>query len=172
MMFSVKTWFYLFTGYFAFWVILTHFTMGSARVALVTGGSRGIGLAVAQQLHRNGWKVALTSRDMKRAQQAASSIAPDVVPVAYEAQATPAAELVAQVARDCGGSISALVNAAGISQDSLLLRLKKDQLESQLATNLVGPIEMSKAVVKGMLSQRRGESAALELQAQMERGQD
>lgn len=133
------------------------FAMASTRVALVTGGSRGIGLAVAQQLHRNGWKVALTSRNLERARQAASSIAPDVVPVAYEAQATPATDLVAQIVRYCGGSISALVNAAGISHDSLLLRLKKEQLDNHLVTNLVGPIEMSKAVVKGMLSQRRGE---------------
>ncbi|CAI5735918.1 unnamed protein product [Peronospora destructor] len=118
-----------------------------ARVALVTGGSSGIGFAVAQQLHRRGWQVAITSRDLGRAQNASQQISHDVLPLAYscprrsqEDASNKAAELVSQVSKELGASPSALINAAGMSKDSLLLRLKDADLEELLFTNLVGPV--------------------------------
>lgn len=130
-------------------------------VALVTGGSRGIGLAVAQRLHQLGWQVAVTSRDLGRAQQAASSISPDVLPVAYSCPTSgsegsdAAHETVEQVAKQLG-TVTALVNAAGISKDSLLLRLKDRELDELLLTNLVAPVHMCRAVARGMMKERRG----------------
>ncbi|CAH0479289.1 unnamed protein product [Peronospora belbahrii] len=135
----------------------------SACVALVTGGSRGIGFAVAQQLYRRGWQVALTSRDLKRAQEASQQISDNVLPVAYncprrgEGDASyEAAQVVSQVSKEFGTTPSVLVNAAGISKDSLLVRLKDVDLEELLLTNLAGPVHMCKAVAKGMMQKRQG----------------
>ncbi|KAF1323965.1 Carbonyl reductase, partial [Globisporangium splendens] len=138
------------------------------RVALVTGGSKGIGFAIAQQLRRSGWRVAITSRELVRAEDAAAKLinndsSSDVLPLAYHAPSTfttaapasDAAQLVARVTKELG-PISALVNAAGVSKDALLLRLQDRELEELLATNLVGPIQMCKAVAKGMMQQRNG----------------
>ncbi|CAI5735543.1 unnamed protein product [Peronospora destructor] len=134
-----------------------------ARVALVTGGSSGIGFAVAQQFHRRGWQVAITSRDLGRAQKASQQISHDVLPLAYscprrsrEDASNKATELVSQVSKELGASPSALINAAGMSKDSLLLRLKDADLEELLFTNLMGPVHLSKAVAKGMMQRRQG----------------
>ncbi|KDO24996.1 hypothetical protein SPRG_09726 [Saprolegnia parasitica CBS 223.65] len=133
------------------------------RLALVTGGSRGIGRAIAQQLHHDGWHVAITSRCADRAAEAAASIAPDVLGVAYEASAPGSAEaaLEALHAMSGGVPVTGLVNAAGITHNSLLLRLREDQAQSLVATNLLGPLFMTKAVAKGMLKQRTGSIVTL-----------
>lgn len=134
----------------------------SGAVALVTGGSSGIGFAVARLLHARGWRVAITSRDVGRAQQAADRIAPSsdrVLPLAYHApihgHSDEATAVVAHVTKHFG-AVSALVNAAGVSRDSLLLRLRDRELDELLQTNLAAPILMTKAVAKGMIQQRRG----------------
>lgn len=129
----------------------------------MTGGSRGIGFAVARQLYRRGWQVALTSRDLTRAQEAAQRISADVLPIAYSCPrrgegdaSVKAAQLVAQVTDNFGACPSALVNAAGYTKDSLLLRLHEVDLEDLLLTNLVAPVLMCKAVAKGMIQRRQG----------------
>jgi 3-oxoacyl-[acyl-carrier protein] reductase len=137
----------------------------ATKVALVTGGSRGIGLAVARQLHSVGWKVALTSRSLSRAEEAAHSVGPGVLGLEYRAPtreadaedgAAAAARVVAQASERLGAGVSALINAAGVSKDSLLLRLRDAELDELLLTNLVGPMQMTRAAAKGMLQRREG----------------
>jgi 3-oxoacyl-[acyl-carrier protein] reductase len=134
--------------------------------ALVIGGSRGIGLAIAKALRQRGWQVAITSRCHERASAAATQIMREVpvvdgkgcsvLPLTYHAADTSSASTVVAKCTSAYGSINALVNAAGVSKDSLLVRLKDEELVDVLHTNLVGPIQMCKAVAKGMMQQRSG----------------
>ncbi|KAG9414116.1 reductase [Aphanomyces cochlioides] len=127
------------------------------RIALVTGGSRGIGYAIAKQLHKEGWLVALTSRSVERANEAAASIGPNVVGVAYDASdSNSALGVVKEVGDRHGGPIAGLVNTAGETHNALLLRLKEEHAAKQLETNLMGPLFMTKAAAKSMLQQRHG----------------
>ncbi|CAK4105962.1 unnamed protein product [Aphanomyces euteiches] len=119
------------------------------RIALVTGGSRGIGYAIAKQLHKEGWLVALTSRSVERANEAAASIGPNVVGVAYDASDSKSAlSVVKEVGDRYGGPIAGLVNTAGETHNALLLRLKEEHAAKQLETNLMGPLFMTKAAAK------------------------
>ncbi|OQR90659.1 carbonyl reductase [Thraustotheca clavata] len=128
------------------------------RLALVTGGSRGIGYSIARQLYEDGWNVAITSRCLDRAKEAAASIGTDVIGVAYEASTAGSAEVVLDAVLKASDNtpVTGLVNAAGITNNSLLLRLDQNHVHQLLETNLVGPLFMTKAVAKGMLKQRLG----------------
>ncbi len=119
------------------------------RTALVTGGNRGIGLAIAHALRDAGDRVVVGCR---------SGQAPDdfeAVPLevtdtaSVDAAFTAAAELT-------GSQVEVLVANAGVTRDQLLLRMSDDDLESVLDTNLVGAIRCARRASKGMLRLRRG----------------
>ncbi|ETV76049.1 hypothetical protein, variant [Aphanomyces astaci] len=136
--------------------------LAMSRIALVTGGSRGIGLAVARQLHADGWLVALTSRTSERAMESAATISPEVVGVAYDACVSGSAErAVKDVASQLGGPITGLVNVAGETHNALLLRLHEEHAQKMMQTNLLGPLFMCKAVARGMVQQKRGSIVTL-----------
>lgn len=130
-----------------------------ARVALVTGGSRGIGLAVAQALAAAGNSVAVLGRDGEAARAAARTlplvgdgarhigVGCDVADAAAVAAVFPA------VKADLG-LVSTLVNAAGINMDGLVLRLRDEDLGALLQTNTAGTIYTCRAVAKHFLKQR------------------
>ncbi len=126
-------------------------------VALVTGGSRGIGLAVAEALAASGWRVAVIGRDEARAREAAASLpggghlglACDV------ADATEAAAAVEKVEAELG-RVGVLVNNAGITRDNVLVRLKDEDWDEVMATNLKGTFNMTRAVARSMMKARSG----------------
>src|SRR5579864_7435943 len=103
------------------------------RTALVTGASRGIGRACAQALSDAGVRVVLAARDVARLEDAASGI-PNSMCVEMDL-ASPESIKQAFVA---AGKIDILVNNAGIAKDNLALRMKKDDWDAVLATNLTG----------------------------------
>jgi 3-oxoacyl-[acyl-carrier protein] reductase len=129
-------------------------------VALVTGGSRGIGQGIAVELARAGAAVAFTyhtsaagaEETRKRIAEAggrALALACDVA----NAEAVDA--LVAQVLRELG-SLDVLVNNAGITRDQLILRMKPEDFDAVIATNLRGTWNLCRAAAKPMLKQKGG----------------
>ena len=121
------------------------------RTALVTGASRGIGRACAQALSDAGVHVILAARDVARLKDAASGI-PNSMCVEMDL-ASPESIKQAFVA---AGKIDILVNNAGIAKDNLALRMKKDDWDAVLATNLTGAFLAIQQVLHGMMKERWG----------------
>jgi 3-oxoacyl-[acyl-carrier protein] reductase len=127
------------------------------RVAIVTGGSRGIGLAVSQALAEAGARVAVVARNAERAAAVAAALPGDGhggygCDVA-DAGATKA--LVADV-EAAQGPVEILVNNAGITRDNILLRLKDEEWDEVIDVNLKGAFNMIRALTRGMMKRRAG----------------
>jgi len=130
------------------------------KVALVTGGSRGIGRSIALALAHEGANVAFTYRsasaaaeEVVRAIQAAGQKG-----IAYQSDAkklNEATSVVEGVVKEFG-RLDILVNNAGITRDTLLMRMSEEDWDEVLATNLKSAFNFSKAVCRQMMSQREG----------------
>ena len=119
-----------------------------ARTVLVTGGNRGIGLAIAQAFAKNGDRVAVTHRG-SGAPEGLYGVQCDIT----DSAAVDAA--FTQVEKDLG-PVEVLVANAGITADTLLLRMSEDDWSSVIDTNLTGTFRLTKRAAKGMLRLRRG----------------
>jgi len=133
------------------------------RVALVTGASRGIGRATAHVLARQGAFVVAAAR----AENAAATVA-EITAAGGRAEVltldvTEAGAIEAAVAGvlQRHGRIDILVSNAGITRDQLLLRMKRDDWDAVIATNLTATFTLTQAVLKPMLKQRRGRIIAI-----------
>ena len=130
----------------------------SGRVAIVTGASRGIGRAVALRLAAQGASVIAAARA-----EHARSTADEIVAAGGRAEAmtldvTDAAAVEAAVrgTTERHGRIDILVNNAGITRDQLMLRLKRDDWDAVMETNLTSAYTLTQAVLKPMIRQRAG----------------
>jgi len=145
----------------------SHFGVLKNRVAIVTGGSSGIGHAIAQLFALEGASVAVLSRQMERATAAAkiiedkakAQLGKQVRVLAVQCDVSNSrsvAEAVENVARQLG-SPSILVNSAGINYNSLLVQASDEKIAAVLNTNLLGSIYTSRAVIKHMLKSKTGD---------------
>ena len=130
------------------------------KVALVTGGSRGIGRAVAIRLAEEGAKVAVNYAGNQAAAEEVKTVIEQRGGTALLVQAdvsdsTAAADMVARVHEELGG-LDILVNNAGITRDTLLVRMKDEDFDAVINTNLRGIYSCTKAAAKFMTKQRRG----------------
>jgi 3-oxoacyl-[acyl-carrier protein] reductase len=129
------------------------------RVALVTGASRGIGHAIGLALARAGAKVIGTATRQDGADRFAAALATEGLAGAgmvLDVNDAPQVESVLEAIRASHGDVIILVNNAGITRDNLLLRMKEEEWDDILSTNLTSVYRLSKAVLRGMMKARFG----------------
>ncbi|MCJ8316082.1 MAG: 3-oxoacyl-ACP reductase FabG [Idiomarina sp.] len=126
------------------------------KVALVTGASRGIGKAIAQQLVQQGATVIGTATSDKGAAAISDYLGDKGKGIALNVtDADSVQETVKSLEKEFG-SIDILVNNAGITRDNLMMRMKDDEWSSVIDTNLTAIFRVCKAVVRGMMKRRNG----------------
>ena len=130
------------------------------KVALVTGGSRGIGRAIALKLAEEGAKVAINyAGNVKAAEEVKAAIEEKggkALLVQADVSDSAAAEAMVASVVEAFGTVDILVNNAGITRDALFARMKEEDFNAVINTNLKGVFHCTKAVTKLMMKQRSG----------------
>lgn len=124
------------------------------RIALVTGGSRGIGRSIAERLTKEGAKVWIADINEELLQEAASEIGAFSIKMDVTSEEEVKAGVKKILEED--GRIDLLVNNAGITRDGLLMRMKLSDWEAVLKVNLTGAFLVTREVIRGMIRQRSG----------------
>ena len=142
---------------------MTDTTETPRKSAVVTGSSRGIGRAVAEELARAGFDVCVncsSERGLSGVQQLADQLAAEhgVRAIAVAANVADAAEAEALVAaaHEAFGRVDVLVNNAGITRDGLIARMKEEDFDAVIDVNLKGTFNCCKAAAQRMMKQRYG----------------
>jgi 3-oxoacyl-[acyl-carrier protein] reductase len=131
----------------------------AGRTAIVTGGTRGIGLAIARALAEDGASVVVSGRDAARLESAVSELeglGAAAVGVAADQSKREDCDRLVDAAKERFGRIDVLVNNAGITRDQLLVRMKDDEWDQVVDTNLRGVFLMMRAAAKSMMRQKTG----------------
>lgn len=132
----------------------------SGRVAIVTGGRRGIGKAIVEILAQQGADIVLGDRNVEEAMQSAESIMAAtgrrVQACLVDVADTESAKSMVDCALSDFGHVDILVNNAGITRDTLIMRMDEKDWDDVIDTNLKGAWNCSKAVIRSMMKQRYG----------------
>ena len=129
----------------------------AAQTALVTGGARGIGLAIAERLLADGARVAIVDRDADAAHGAAKRLGANAMALVADVTKTADVNRMVQAAHDWQGRLDIVVNNAGITGRSFpITELTDEDWESVIACDLTSVFLVSRAAVKLMLPRRRG----------------
>jgi len=128
----------------------------NGKVALVTGGSRGIGFAVARRMVAEGARVAIISTNQPGADAAAERLGSGTRGYACDIAKFEDVQTVVTAILADFGTIDILVNNAGITRDGLIIRMPEGDWDKVLDTNLKGAFNTCKAVVRAMMKARFG----------------
>ena len=128
----------------------------TGQVALVTGSTRGIGLAIARAMHAAGAKVAIVGRDAERARAVAAEFGDRAAGVGCDVAVAEQVEAALVAAESALGPIDILVNNAGLTRDNILVRLTDAEWDAVLDANLKGAFHTTRGVIKGMMKRRAG----------------
>jgi len=131
----------------------------AGRVAIVTGGTRGIGLASARLLAEDGASVVVSGRDAGRLDAAVKeleALGVAALGIAADAAKREDCDRLVEAAKERFGRIDVLVNNAGMTRDQLLVRMKDDDWDQVLDVNLRGVFLMTRAAAKVMMRQKSG----------------
>ncbi|HIF5681552.1 TPA: 3-oxoacyl-ACP reductase FabG [Vibrio parahaemolyticus] len=126
------------------------------KIALVTGASRGIGRAIAELLVERGATVIGTATSESGAAAISEYLGENGKGLALNVTDVESIEATLKTINDEFGAIDILVNNAGITRDNLLMRMKDDEWNDIINTNLTPIFRMSKAVLRGMMKKRAG----------------
>jgi 3-oxoacyl-[acyl-carrier protein] reductase len=126
------------------------------KVALVTGGTRGIGLEICKALAGAGAKVALCARDAPKAEQTAKELGGGARGYGCDIAIPSQVEAFAKAVEKDFGQIDVLVNNAGFTKDTLLFLMTEGDWDSVVDTNLKGTFLMTKFAARGMIKRRWG----------------
>ena len=139
---------------------MTAMTRENVRLALVTGGGRGIGRAIAKELGKRGFDVAVNDKgNMAAAEELCVELSVlGVSARAFEADVSSPDEVEAlfKSISDSMGTVQVLVNNAGVTRDNLLMRMKEDEWGDVMAANLNSAFYCTKEAIRGMIKARWG----------------
>jgi len=131
----------------------------NAKVALVTGGSRGIGAAICHKLAEDGFSVVVASRKQEACERVVADLKAQghtAMPLALDVHDIDSFKEKVKAVTDHFGGLHVLVNNAGVTADNLMLRIKPDAYDFVMDTNLRGAYFLSQAVLRTMMKQKWG----------------
>ncbi|HTW29224.1 MAG TPA: 3-oxoacyl-[acyl-carrier-protein] reductase [Acetobacteraceae bacterium] len=126
------------------------------RVALVTGASGGIGAGVARALHAQGAAVVLSGTRLEALEALASELGERAHVCAADLRDPAAPEALVAAAEAAAAPLAILVNNAGLTRDTLALRMKEEDWQAVLEVDLAAPFRLCRAALRGMLRRRAG----------------
>lgn len=127
----------------------------TGKIALVTGSTRGIGRAIAEGLVGCGARVAVVGRDLATAEKVAEELG-EARGFACDVSDPASVTMLVQSVEDAFGQLDILVNNAGITKDNLMARMKDEDWDAVMATNLRSAFVATRAAQRGMMKRRWG----------------